>query len=381
MKSEIDEPQPEIDGPQPKTSKKITHKPWMRDHNCRRIDWDHSNITDNTNNVIKAHKKKFYTEDEIKMFWERQVNEIDKIIILNEKRLVFRGMNLDFYNSLKGLLKPKCLDCDTSIKYHIREGNVPSAIVHKDCEVPELGTGTNYLSWSDNYRICVKYALTAFDFKTQTKYAPEIGVLLLTDTVNKEDYNWFYPAGNPLWAESVSTNEEIELDNAYKKPMIMLADWSSHDGEYLLKTEKPVRLDDPSFRYIYIKSTLIPIGYQSETVGLPRLRTSDISKIRKNDGFIYKFYNPEFKGIFGLTFYDKLSDAQQCKSTEKFIAGLPAPVQNTLDERSSIISSKGYNPDSSENELEFQGFQGFSKRTRKRKTRRKKTRRKKTRRS
>ena len=37
----------------------------------------------------------------------------------------------------------------------------------------------------------------------------------------------------PTWAESVSTDEEIELDDAYNKPMIMLADWSSYDGEYI----------------------------------------------------------------------------------------------------------------------------------------------------
>lgn len=378
MKSEIDEPQPEIDGSQPKTSKNITHKPWMRDHNCRRIDWDHSNIIDNTNNVIKAHKKKNYTEDEIKQLWKRQVDEIDKTIILKQKKQVFRGMNLDFFNSLKGLLKPKCLDCDTSIKYHIREGNVPTAIVHKDCEVPELGTGTNYLSWSDNYRICVKYALTAFNFKTKTKYAPEIGVLMLTDTVNKEDYNWFYPAGNRSWAEIVSTDEEKAIDKAYKKPMIMLADWSSHDGEYLLKTDKPVKLDDPSFRYLYIRSILIPIGYQSETVGLPKLKNF-INQLKIDSGFIYQFYNPEFKGTFGLTFYTTLEAAQSCKSVPRFIISLPLPIKKVLDERTStILSPKAYDSESSDNEIDFHGF---SKKTRKRKTKKRKTRRKKTRRS
>lgn len=371
------EPEPERSS----ETKKLTHKPWMRDHKCRRIDWEHENITKNTIAVINAHKNKFYTEEDIKMLWERQVNELDQIIRLNEKKLVFRGMNLDFFNSLKGFLAPKCLECDTSIKYHIREGNSPNAVVHEDCEVPELGTGTNYLSWSDNYRICIKYALTGFDFKTKIKYASDIGILMIAETVNERNYDWFYPAGNSTWAESVSTDKELEIDDAYNKPMIMLADWSSYDGEYLLKTDKPIRLDDKRFKYLYIKSTLIPIGYQSETIGLPALRTNNISKIRKNDGFIYKFYNPEFKGIFGLTFYDKLTDAQKCNSTEKFIAGLPEPIQNVLDERTSVIlSSKGYNADSSENEL---GFQGFSKRkTKKSKSRsRRKTKKRKSRRS
>ena len=368
------EPEPE------KTSSKGNNyvKPWMRDHKCRRIDWEHDNIIDNTLNVINAHKMKPYSEAEIKMLWEKQINELDQTIKLYERKSVFRGMNLDFFNSLKGSLSPKCLECDTSIKYHIREGNVPGAAVHGDCEVPELGTGTNYLSWSDNYRICIKYALTGFDIKTNTKYASDIGILLLTETDTKDNYEWFYPAGNAAWAGLVSTDEENEIDSAYQKPMSMLADWSSHDGEYLLKTNNPVNLNDPSFKNLYIKSSLIPIGYQSETIGLPKLKNLKINQLNVDNGFIYQFYNPEFKGTFGLTFYKTLEKAQSCKSVQRFIISLPIPIKKVLDERTStILSPKAYDAVSSESEIDFRGF---SKRTKKRKTRKRITKKRKTRR-
>ena len=37
--------------------------------------------------------------------------------------MVFRGMSIDFYEEQDGYLSAKCNECNTTIKYHVREGN------------------------------------------------------------------------------------------------------------------------------------------------------------------------------------------------------------------------------------------------------------------
>jgi len=260
---------------------------------CLNTSWKQDNIIQNTlwyKKFREVNRKKkcgsSYCSAKKEILYEKNIDEIAKCKLNNHKPLlVFRGSNLNFFNSQE-VLSPKCNTCDTSLKYHIRQGNDSNAKVTEDCPVKNIGTATNYLSFSGDYKICVKYAMTVME---SGRASPaETGVICYMQTIDDDILNWYCPSFSEKWLAKINLYGEDTYDKAWNKPGTVTQDWVKNDKEILLNISnksKSLSFDDPRINIVYIQS----VPYILNLDSLP----DDFKDIMYNHK--YKYANPQLE--------------------------------------------------------------------------------------
>lgn len=229
---------------------------------CLNTSWNQYNIVQNTlwyKNFRESNRKKKcgskYCNATKEVLYEKNIDEYAKCKLnKHTPLLVFRGSTLNFFRS-QSALSPKCNTCDTSLKYHIRQGNDLRAKVTQDCPVKDIGTATNYLSFSGDYKICVKYAMT--DTASGRAMPAEYGVICSMNTIEDAELNWYCPGFSEKWLEKSNFYGEDIYDKAWKKNGSITQDWVKNDKEILLKISnktKSLSFDDPRINIVYIHS-------------------------------------------------------------------------------------------------------------------------------
>lgn len=71
----------------------------------------------------------------------------------------------------------------------------------------EIYWNINYLSFSTDYRVCVKYAMT--DYEKGRPSAAKIGVLFYMETTDSDDLEWFCPSMSEKWKKYTNYKGEI----------------------------------------------------------------------------------------------------------------------------------------------------------------------------
>lgn len=279
---------------------------------CLNVGWKHPNIINNTEMYKKYRESKResicgtkYCQADQEVEYEKRMDKFAKCSLFSDRPTkAFRGANLDFFTS-QGLLSSKCNKCDTSIKYHIREGNDAYTKVTEDCPIKDIGTATNYLSFSSDYKVCVKYAMTTYTDGRPS--AAKIGVLIYMETMDSDDLEWFCPSMSEKWKKYTNYKGENQYDNAYQKKGSVTQDWVNYDKEILLKInnkDKSLSYTDPRIKLMYIRSEKINSVRESKDT-LP----TNIDDIKYNVKYI--FNNPQGDGEnkigkMYLTFHDSL---------------------------------------------------------------------------
>lgn len=209
--------------------------------NCFKTNWGHDNINQNSKKYYDASISACGTSptlDDCILQKYRASKVNDELALCKSESIVFRGMNNDFYNEQGGYLSAKCNDCDTTVKYHIRQGNqtLPIGVTYEECGEPQKGTATNFISFSHSFITTVGYALTKYSPDRESVLS-DYGVIIYFNTRQTENTKWYCPSENLEWFRNEANQEfEIKNDPAYNKPcMSITGDWLTNDSEILLK--------------------------------------------------------------------------------------------------------------------------------------------------
>ena len=202
-----------------------------RNKSCHKVNWEHPNINKGTDCMLSRNLTDTYDDDreadtalvamapvtklQAKIEAAVDAEDYEKVVELNGEMqgispMLYRGMSLDFYRSQGGVLQPKCPDCDTTVKYHIRQGNDAGARLSYDCsgESRALGTKTNYISFTEDFETAVKYATIIGDSLSQESIIAFIHPGEIHDRFDflKPDESWL--------EKTTRSSEELECDPA-----------------------------------------------------------------------------------------------------------------------------------------------------------------------
>ena len=200
---------------------------------CHKVNWDNHNINKGTDCMLREKLTDTYDDDKhadtalvapVAKLQENieaaiEARDYSKVVELTDEMdrvspMLYRGMSLDFYRSQGGNLQPKCPDCDTTVKYHIRQGNDADAILSYGCpaESRALGTQTNYISFTEDFTTAVKYATIAGDGLSH-----ESIIAFIHPSEIHDRFDFLKP--NESWLEKTTrSSEELECDPAHGIP-------------------------------------------------------------------------------------------------------------------------------------------------------------------